>query len=266
MIFFTVEISDPAFESDNIRLLTVKSANLKGRGDISLFIPKGYETAENLPVCILLHGVYGSHWAWTRKAGVHLTAQQLIDDGKIKPMILAMPSDGLFADGSGYLPHSSVNYEKWIADDIPNVLIQYIEQISDNSLFFLTGLSMGGYGALRIGAKNSERFAAFSGHSSITAFEQLQDFYEPGTFSQLKNQVELEENVLEIVKKYKENLSPFRFDCGTNDDLFSANKILHDQLKKAGISHDFEQFEGGHSWDYWKVHVEKSLTFFSDKI
>ena len=68
--FRTTEISDPKFESDNLRFITVKSKNLKGRGDICVFVPP-MQNVENLPLVILLHGVYGSAWVWSKKAGVH---------------------------------------------------------------------------------------------------------------------------------------------------------------------------------------------------
>ena len=119
--FFTVELSDPRFESDNLRLIAVKSPALKKRADISVFVPD-VPVSEIKGIVILLHGVYGSHWAWTLKGGVHKTAQRLIKEDKIPPMLLVMPSDGLFADGSGYVPHVSEDYEKWIVEDVINVV------------------------------------------------------------------------------------------------------------------------------------------------
>ena len=110
--FRTTEISDPQFESDNLRFITVKTEHLKGRGDLCVFVPEGVSAA-NLPLVVLLHGVYGSAWIWAHKAGVHRTAQRLIEAGRIKPMVIAMPSDGLWGDGSAYLPHNALNFEKW---------------------------------------------------------------------------------------------------------------------------------------------------------
>ena len=72
---------------------------------MSLFIPPGIDGKDNVPLVMLLHGVYGSHWAWSRKGGAHHTAARLIEQGQIPPMVLAMPSDGLWGDGSGYIQH-----------------------------------------------------------------------------------------------------------------------------------------------------------------
>jgi enterochelin esterase-like enzyme len=206
--FFTVELSDPRFESDNLRLITVKSPALKKRADISVFVPD-VTLSEIKGMVILLHGVYGSHWAWTLKGGVHKTAQRLIIEGKLPPMLLVMPSDGLFGDGSGYVPHQSENYEKWIVEDVVNAVK---EQISGRDLpLFITGLSMGGYGALRLGAQYPTLFRAFSGHSSITEFGQLRQFVED--FEELSTSIQAQESVLESLLKNKSILPHFRFDC-----------------------------------------------------
>ena len=109
------------------------------------FSTKSYplSISDGVPVVILLHGVYGSHWAWTMKGKAHETAQRLIDEGKIKPMILVMPSDGLFGDGSAYVPHKTENYEQWIVEDVIQVVKERIPQATDDSPIFITGLSMG---------------------------------------------------------------------------------------------------------------------------
>ncbi|MEI7586653.1 alpha/beta hydrolase-fold protein [Runella sp.] len=255
--FFTVELSDPRFESDNLRLITVKSPALKKRADISVFVPD-VTLSEIKGMVILLHGVYGSHWAWTLKGGVHKTAQRLIIEGKLPPMLLVMPSDGLFGDGSGYVPHQSENYEKWIVEDVVNAVK---EQISGRDLpLFITGLSMGGYGALRLGAQYPTLFRAFSGHSSITEFGQLRQFVED--FEELSTSIQAQESVLESLLKNKSILPPFRFDCGSKDPLLEPNRELHEALVQHGIEHHYEEFTGGHEWPYWEKHIVDSLLFF----
>src|SRR3546814_20544624 len=96
--------------------MTVKSASLGARADISLFVPDCVAGLADVPIVILLHGVYGSHWAWALKGGAHLTAQRLIDEDTIPPLVLAMPSDGLWGDGSGYVPHRTRDFERWIVE------------------------------------------------------------------------------------------------------------------------------------------------------
>ncbi len=263
--FRTTEISDPQFESNRLRFITVKSQNLKGRGDICVFVPDVPEV-NDLPIVILLHGVYGSSWAWAFKGGAHHTAQRLITNGQIKPMILAMPSDGLWGDGSGYLPHNSLDFEKWICEDVPIAIQENIQSgASNNSTLFIGGLSMGGFGALRIGAKYASKFKAISGHSAITSVEQMKEFIEE-PISSFKQADSTDEDVFETMQKNKAHLPPIRFDCGTSDPLIQYNRVLSKKLSKSGISHIYEEFDGDHEWSYWQEHLADTLKFFNRQL
>lgn len=261
--FRTTELSDPRFEANNLRHITIKSKHLKHRGDISVYVPSG-KNLSDLPIAILLHGVWGSHWLWSQKTGVHLKMESWIKGNEMSPMILAMPSDGLWGDGSGYLPHSNLNFEKWIAEDVANAVVELIPQASSNSKLFIAGLSMGGFGALRIGIKYNNLFSGVSGLSSITILEEMKLFVEE-PFSSY-NQVEKEnESVYDTILKHKNHLPPFRFDCGAEDLLIEGNRKLHTQLKESGISHTYKENEGKHEWSYWEKHIKETLLFF-DKI
>lgn len=260
--FKTTEISDARFESDNLRFITVKTKNLKGRGDICLFVPN-VELTKDTPLVVLMHGVYGSAWIWSQKAGVHRTAQEMMETKEIKPMLIAMPSDGLWGDGSAYLPHNGLDFEKWIAEDVIDAVKENIEVVTDKSSVFISGLSMGGYGALRVGAKYPETFSGISGHSSITDVPQMALFVEEG-LENYKQEVSENESVFKLMEKNRELLPPFRFDCGKDDLLIEYNRTLHEQLETANISHTYEEFSGKHEWIYWETHIKDTLRFFNE--
>ncbi len=263
--FRTLEISDSRFESNNLRFMTVKTPHLRGRGDICIFVPPGIQTGEIVPVTILLHGVYGSAWAWAHSAGVHLQAMKKIESGEIPAMIIAMPSDGLWGDGSAYLPHNHFNFERWIAEDVLIALSEKIPGASQHSPLFISGLSMGGFGALRIGAKYGPRFRGVSGHSSITSLGQMALFVE----EDLRNYhqpASVDEDVLETIIKYRNSLPPLRFDCGSADQLIEYNRKLHRELTWNGIPHTYKEYPGAHEWSYWEEHIGESLTFFATLI
>lgn len=210
--FRTIEISDARFESHNLRFITVKTPNLKGRGDICVFVPPTIKKAGGVPVAILLHGVYGSAWSWALGTGVHLQAMKMIEKGEIQEMIIAMPSDGMWGDGSAYLSHNNFDFEKWIVEDVTGALEETIPGVSSSSPLFIAGLSMGGFGALRLGAKYGNKFKGISGHSSITNLEQMKLFVEEdlGNYQQ---QNKMDEDVFETIRKYRGQLPPLRFDC-----------------------------------------------------
>jgi putative tributyrin esterase len=179
-------------------------------------------------------------------------------------MILAMPSDGLYGDGSGYVPHRDANFEQWIVEEVPQVLQEQFPVVTTESPLFITGLSMGGYGALRLGGKYPQVFQGFSGLSSITQFEQMAQFV--SNFAQLQQDALEHDGVLELLLKNRAQLPPFRFDCGSEDILIDANRQLHRDLMEQGIAHLYEEFPGGHEWPYWEQHLEDSLKFFNECI
>jgi len=257
--FRTIELSNPQYETAGLRWLTVKTPHLKGRGDICLWIPEVADDKTNLPIYILLHGVYGSAWVWAMKGGAHVTAQELVSSKQIKPAIVAMPSDGLWQDGSAYSQHNGYNFAKWITEDVPTAIRENIPQAGNASKLCIGGLSMGGYGALMLGCKQPTLFAAVSGHSSITQLKEMSLFVE----DDLKGYREAgtTENVSEVVNKVGK-IPPLRFDCGVDDPLIEGNRELHNYLVEQDIDHIYEEYAGGHEWPYWQEHVAKTLRFF----
>ena len=257
--FRTTDVATVPTSVGTLQMMTVKSPALKGRADLTLYVPDQAKGRANVPVVILLHGVYGSHWGWALKGQAHVTLQRLIDEGAIEPMIVAMPSDGLWGDGSGYVPHISQDFEQWIVEDVP----QAVHVATGNALgapHCIAGLSMGGFGALRNGAKYPQRFTAFAGHSSITAVEQMALFVEEDLSAYRHDPDAL--SVLATMLGQRESLRPFRFDCGVDDLLIEHNRPLAHALTEAGVSFEYAEYPGGHEWPYWQTHIAESFKFF----
>ncbi len=258
--FRTIETGTLPCPGGDLTLVTVKSPALSARADLTLYQPRQAVGRTRLPVVILLHGVYGSHWAWALKGRAHLTLQAMIDAGEIEPMILAMPSDGLWGDGSGYLPHRSQDFERWIVEDVPYA----VSQVTGNPLaspHFIAGLSMGGFGAMRLGARHTDRFVSFAGHSSITHLEQMERFVEED-LSHYKQADHTIASVAEAIRQSRDKLRPFRFDCGTDDWLIEENRNLAASLKRLGVTFEYAEHPGGHDWNYWSKHLRDTLLFF----
>ena len=262
--FRTIKVSDPRFEHGGLRHVTVKSAALGRRADLTLFVPAGHEGRTDLPLVTLLHGVYSSHWAWAHNAGAHLTTARMITEGEIPPLVLAMPSDGLWGDGSGYVVHEEADYEKWIVDEVPRAVEEAGAPSSPGSCRFLAGLSMGGFGTLWLGAKYGHVYRAISAHSSITRLEELEGFVEE--LPEIGRTEDAGLDVLSAVLRGRGNLPALRFDCGVDDPLLEANRVLHEALTKAGIEHLYEEFVGGHEWRYWEEHLADTLRYFAAQL
>jgi len=258
-MFRTIDISDARFESDGLRCVTVKSAALRGRGDLTVWAPAGATPAA---LVILLHGVYGSHWCWALKGGAHRTAARLTAAGAIPPMALAMPSDGLRGDGTGYLRHGDgTDFASWIIDEVPVAARAAVPSLAESTPLLLAGLSMGGFGALRLGATHAARVRGISGHSSITHVSQMSQFIEEDVASLRTDPAEA--SVLDALVAAGAALPPLRFDCGVADQLIEENRALHAALEARGIPHVYEEHPGTHEWAYWEAHVEDTLRFFA---
>lgn len=258
-LFRTIEISDPADERDCLRIVSVKSRALGRRGDVSLWIPRRERIGTLL---ILLHGVYGSHWVWSQKGGVCGTAARLLDVGEIQPMVIAMPSDGLQRDGSGYLTWPGAeDVERWIIEEVPAIARIAAPALLPDARVTIAGLSMGGYGALRLGAKYPERFCAISAHSAITNLAELSSFVEEPASDYLACATEEELSASYWTGENRSRLPPIHFDCGIEDPLLSANRKLHLDLLEQEVKHTYTEFPGNHEWSYWRRHLAATLRF-----
>ncbi len=260
--FRTLERSDPALTPEGFDLVTVKSAALRRRADLTLFTPRQAQGRRGVPLVLLLHGVYGSHWAWAQRGAAHLTLQSLVDAGELPPMVLAMPSDGLWGDGSGYVPHADSDAERWIVDEVPAAVRLVRPEVDERSPQALVGLSMGGFGALRLAARHPQRWCAAAAHSAVTDAAQFDAIVEerrdtwcgsPEAHSVL--------GALDAARSAGARLPPLYLDCGRDDGLFAANRALHEALHDRGIAHEWHERPGSHDWPFWRTHLADSLRF-----
>ena len=263
-IFHTIEISDPALENEHLRCVTVKSAALGGRGDVTLWVPPSQEIKLLL---ILLHGVYNSHWAWSLKAGVHRVAQALLDAGEIPPMVIAMPSDGLGRDGSAYLTFPGAqDVEKWIVEEVPAIAHLAAPNLTaeckglDRRLF---------HGRIRSAPAWREipqaAFISVSAHSAITDIHEMEKFVAEPLSDYLACAPAEELSALYWMRKHRDCLPRLRFDCGIDDLLIEGNRSLHGALEAESIPHIYQEFAGGHEWPYWQNHIASTLRFVSQE-
>lgn len=258
--FRTVERSDSAIDMHGLEFVTVKSAALGRRADATLFVPPQARGVDDLPIVLLLHGVYGSHWAWALKGAAHLTAARLIAEGTLPPVALLMPSDGLAGDGSGYAAHASEDAEKWIVDEAPALARAVAPGCTEHSPLLIAGLSMGGFGALRLAGKYPQRFAAAAAHSAVTDAAQLDALIAESRADW--SAAPADTSVLAALTGATAPLPPIRFDCGREDTLIEANRALHRALSAAGVAHCYAENDGGHDWTYWTRALADTLRFF----
>lgn len=237
------------------RFLTVSSSRLGGRADITLLLPPVELVRRPASLMIVMHGLFGSHWNWLALGGLGDLAHEMWRQGALPPLVIALPSDGLRGDGTGYLPTHDGDYERWILEDVPAAVADDTRLTDPSAPILLAGNSMGGYGALRMAAEHPGRVVAASAHSPITRFETLACYSKA-----LPRPSRTPPRLGDILGP---DSPPFRFDCGTGDELLGEVRALHDQLASRGIAHGYEERQGGHDWAYWGAAIAQSLRFFA---
>jgi putative tributyrin esterase len=246
-----------ALDSEHVHFIVCDSAALGGRGDLTLFVPPGDEGPR--PLVILLGGVYGSHRAWVEQGEAHRTALRLIGERSIRPMVLAMPADGVWTPGTGFIRHMGGAYERWVMEDVIRCARDRVPDLGP--AVFLAGLSIGGYGALRLGAKYGGLVRGISAHSPITRLHDMERFLaEPNSYL-------AEEPFVGVwIARHRTAVPPLRFDCGTEDPLLDASRRLRDELVHQNVVHVYQEFPGAHDWTYWKTHLADTLLFFEERL
>ena len=120
---------------------------------------------------------------------------------------------------------------------------------------------MGGFGALRLGAKYPDRFRAISAHSAVTTVARLAEST-GDRLDAIPSFGQPDGTALHWMDVNAARLPPLRFDCGSDDHLLPGNRALHAALESRSIDHLYEEFAGGHDWLYWRLHVADTLRFF----
>ena len=125
-----------------------------------VYVPSGEAPEDGWPVLYLLHGLRGSATDWIGLGNVASTLDRLIAAKRIKPLVVVMPEGG----SSWYVDSADVggpgNYATAIGHDLPDAVETAFAVGTDRLHRAIAGVSMGGYGALRLALQAPERFAA----------------------------------------------------------------------------------------------------------
>jgi S-formylglutathione hydrolase FrmB len=207
------------------------------------------------PALYLLHGLSDDYTAWLRWTSLERYVREL-------PLIVVMPDGGRSfycdtADGAAY--------EQAIVKDLLGFVDRHFNTIADRSGRCLGGLSMGGYGAMKLGLKYPDLFCSLVGHSGAYAVFHTRRFadLDPAWQRLLgSDRARRDNDPFELATRLRGKPTPaIRFDCGTDDFLLDHNRRFSAHLKRLGIPHEYQEYPGGHSWDYWDEHIQEAIRF-----
>lgn len=199
------------------------------------------------PVLLQLHGLSDDADAWLQRSNLVRHVAGL-------PLVVVLPDGGT----SGYVNWKASDrlhknrYEDLLVQDIPAHL-QRTFNVTDGP-WAIGGLSMGGYGAMRLGLKYPDRFNSIYAHSSAFHIHEVLD-------QDLVDTSIADADVFHLAEALagRDDLPAIAFDCGTEDRLIDTNRRFHEHLQALNIGHHYAEFPGDHDWDYWDEHVVEAL-------
>jgi S-formylglutathione hydrolase FrmB len=222
--------------------------------------PADYTAGKRFPVIYLLHGFSGDYSDWVRKVPA------IADLADTYHVIIVCP-DGNFAGWYFDSPmNSEWKYETYVAGELVNYIDKNYATIADKKHRAITGLSMGGHGALFLAFKHQGIFGAAGSMSGGVDIRQFPDSFGIeqvlGKYSEYPERWE-QNSVVNMLYLLKPNSLAITFDCGYDDMMYASNQELHQNLLERKIPHDYTIRPGGHSWEYWGNSINYQVLFFS---
>ena len=225
-----------------------------------VILPDSYAEGAHFPVVYLLHGFGGNYSNWVNRAP---QVKAYADDYS---MILVCPDggkDSWYWD-SPLVP--SYKYETFFIQELVPFVDKQFKTIAERSGRAITGLSMGGQGALYLSFRHQDVFGAAgstSGGVDIRPFPlKWRMSRHLGKFN-ANPEVWNRHAVINMLYLLEPNALDLIIDCGTDDFFYAVNEALHAKLLLREIPHTYTTRPGAHNWDYWKQSIGYQLLFFN---
>ncbi len=222
--------------------------------------PDGYEQGKEYPVVYLLHGAGGNYKQYiSLNHGITAWADYyhlmiVCADGNNTSWYFDSPVD----------PTSK--YETYVAKELVAYIDKNYKTIKSSKGRAISGLSMGGHGALYLAIRHQDVFGAvgsMSGGVDIRPFPKNWDLAKRlGSYAEYPENWE-KNTVTNMLYLLTDNALAITFDCGTSDFFFKVNEELHEKMLERNISHDFTARPGAHTAQYWANSINYHLLFFN---
>jgi len=221
--------------------------------------PRDYANGGRFPVLYLLHGLYGDYLNWDTRTGLENYARNL-------PLLIVMPD----ANDSWYTNSATVpqdKFEDYIAKDLISEVDENYRTIRDRHGRAIAGLSMGGYGALKLGLKYPELFVFAGSLSGALNAPQKLDTLRPDfraklleVFGNQGSPQRTENDIFLLLNSSRQTPYPYlSLACGEDDFFVDANRAFVLQLSSRKLVYQYHETPGGHTWEYWDGALEPML-------
>jgi enterochelin esterase-like enzyme len=226
------------------------SRSLASERRVFVYTPPNYgRSADRYPVLYLLHGGGMDETLWTESGRANLILDNLIADGKLKPLIVVMPYGYAFppsspaAAGDDAARLQREGFSKDLIDDLLPFVQSNYRVYADRDHRAIAGLSLGGGQALGIGLSHPQIFSRIAAFSASVGSGQA-------------NGVDLK-TLLADPKQINDRFPLLWVGCGTEDGLFDSNQAFAELLTARGIKHTFRASEGAHIWRVWRRYLNE---------
>jgi S-formylglutathione hydrolase FrmB len=272
-----VPASAPAALDEWTSVITyaVPGSTAGATSNATVVVPRAYgrpaSARTRFPVIYLLHGYAASYARYNEQ--FRLAGRPLVEFADRFGTILVMP-DGKccswFLDASPEMPDApDWQYETiMVGHVIPEIDRRYRTWAAAAGRG-ISGISMGGHGAIYLAARHPDLFAAASSMSGIM---NLLDCTHPEELAKRIGRLEeqrarwLEHSVLGQADKLAGRNLGLLFDCGWDDPFLWNNRMLHDKLMRLNVAHDYIERPGRHDWAYWLNALPYHLQFLADRL
>jgi putative tributyrin esterase len=239
----------------------------------AVILPDSYtKNKVNYPVLYLLHGGGGQFSDWLKNLPDRMLVHKLADQYNV---IIVTPEGERLG---GYLdsPVQDDNkFETYITNEVLNKIDNTYRTIRNRSGRMITGLSMGGHGALYLATLHPDLYCAAGSMSGALDLNPANWRISPEFAEQVRPGFErilgplggkpdhyAAHSVVNMVEKMKENDVELIIDCGVDDFLLEPNRELHRRLLYAKVPHIYTEMPGEHSWEYWENSLPYHLLIF----
>jgi len=243
--------SEPRFDEartpgGEVRILPYRSTPMNQLRRAWVYVPQEYDLhpERRYPVLYLRHGGGDNESSWVRDGRAAAILDNLIAEGKARPMIVVMTNgltDGSWSGGS--TPEGMALLERELLDDVVPMIESRFRTLADREHRAIAGLSMGGGQAYVIGLRNLDRFAWIGQFSAGILSDDKFDYerYLPG--------------VIGDPARINRELRLLWIGCGTKDPRYQGHLNTVADLTRRGIVHEFHEAPWGHEWQFWRLQL-----------